>query len=280
MANHPKILIITGATGGLGAEVCKQALISGFEVIAVGRSREKLSDLLQSLEDLGLGESLSLEYCDFANLDDILFLCRRLEKVKIFGILNIAGARLKESYLTINGYEVHLQVNLIVPFILNSFFSSRNPDIKIANFGSSAGFRSTFQHSNELFTINKFKKFDGQYARSKLALALVSRKTAELYPKARLLTFDPGNLRTQMTIGDSFPRVFRLVAFLIFRPPKIYAKKFMHFYITGFEEVASGSYLKKFKEKKIPTYFDQINDEQIIDTLKCILNRVFGNQNK
>ena len=276
MPLEPQVLIITGVTGGLGGEICKQALISGYQVIAVGRSSVKLSELMKSLDVQGLGKFLFLECCDFTNLDEIAFLCRRLEKVKVSGILNIAGVRLGESNLTVNGYEVHLQINLIAPFILNKFFSLRNPQIKIANFGSSAGLRSTCRNSNEFFAIEKFKSFDGPYARSKLGLAIVSRKSAELYPKAKSLTFDPGNIRTQMTTGDSFPRIFRLVAFLAFKSPKNYARKFMNFYVARFEEVPSGSYLRKFKKKKLPGYFDQIDDGQIVNKLEDIHSRLFA----
>ena len=275
MVTHPKTLIITGATGGLGTEICKQALVLGFEVIAVGRSKEKLSGLMGLLRNLGLEKSLSLELCDFTNLDEVVLLCKRLEKAKVSGILNIAGVRLRESYLTINGHEVHIQVNLVVPYILNRFFSSRNTDIKIANFGSSAGFRSTCRDSNDLFVINKFKKFNGPYARSKLGLAIVSRRSTGFYPKARVLTFDPGSIRTQMTTSDSFPKIFRLVAFLIFKSPKKYAQKFMYFYVNRFESIDSGSYLKKFKEKEIPEYFNQIDPAQIEDKLEHILNKAF-----
>jgi NAD(P)-dependent dehydrogenase (short-subunit alcohol dehydrogenase family) len=47
-----KVLFITGAGRGMGADIVKQALTAGYKVVATGRNPEKVAEALGTLEDL------------------------------------------------------------------------------------------------------------------------------------------------------------------------------------------------------------------------------------
>ena len=61
-----KVAIITGASGVLGGSLAKHFVKEGAQVIVLGRSIEKLKNIVSDLESLG-GDVLALE----ANVMDI-----------------------------------------------------------------------------------------------------------------------------------------------------------------------------------------------------------------
>src|SRR6185369_4161587 len=52
MKNDPKVLLITGAGRGMGTDIAKEALASGYKVVATGRNTEKVTQAIGASEDL------------------------------------------------------------------------------------------------------------------------------------------------------------------------------------------------------------------------------------
>jgi len=52
MKNNSKVLLITGAGRGMGTDIAKEALTSGYKVVAMGRNTEKVTDAIGTSEDL------------------------------------------------------------------------------------------------------------------------------------------------------------------------------------------------------------------------------------
>jgi NAD(P)-dependent dehydrogenase (short-subunit alcohol dehydrogenase family) len=61
-----KKIAVTGATSPIGESICRQIVLMGGEVIAIGRNQEKLNQLFQNL---GEPSGLSLVLHDFSNQD-------------------------------------------------------------------------------------------------------------------------------------------------------------------------------------------------------------------
>jgi NADP-dependent 3-hydroxy acid dehydrogenase YdfG len=62
-----KIILVTGATSGIGFEICKQIAIAGGNFIGIGRSIEKLQNYIDENE---LEKSKVVQY-DFKDLENI-----------------------------------------------------------------------------------------------------------------------------------------------------------------------------------------------------------------
>jgi len=52
MKNNSKVLLITGAGRGMGTDIAKEALASGYKVVATGRNTEKVTEAIGGSEDL------------------------------------------------------------------------------------------------------------------------------------------------------------------------------------------------------------------------------------
>jgi NAD(P)-dependent dehydrogenase (short-subunit alcohol dehydrogenase family) len=80
-----KVAIVTGATGGLGQEVCKGLAAAGVKIMATGRSDEKLIPLIEELKKSG-AEAV---YC--AGKPDVHEDVKKVvdETVKAFGGIDI-----------------------------------------------------------------------------------------------------------------------------------------------------------------------------------------------
>jgi NADP-dependent 3-hydroxy acid dehydrogenase YdfG len=65
--NDDRILLITGASTGIGAETARQAVTEGYRVVLAARSEDKLRELS---EELGGAERARPVRCDVAEWDD------------------------------------------------------------------------------------------------------------------------------------------------------------------------------------------------------------------
>lgn len=82
-----KKIAVTGATSPIGEAICRQILLMGGEVIAIGRNEEKLNQLIQNL---GEPDALSIVVHDFFNQNSLKGLIDALPVIHGF----VSGAAL------------------------------------------------------------------------------------------------------------------------------------------------------------------------------------------
>jgi NAD(P)-dependent dehydrogenase (short-subunit alcohol dehydrogenase family) len=111
----PKTIIITGASGGIGAAAAARLANKGQDVVVVGRSKEKT---------IAVARELKSDYAiaDFARLDDVRALAETLQGryARIDVLANNAGGMFGDPQKTVDGFEKTLQVNHLAPFLLTS----------------------------------------------------------------------------------------------------------------------------------------------------------------
>jgi len=110
-----KMVVITGASDGIGAQAARQLHRKGANVVLVGRAPEKTHKIA---DELGVNSYLA----DFAKLDDVRKLAHQLKQdyPHIDVLLNNAGGIFGNRELTIDGHEKTLQVNHLAPFLLTN----------------------------------------------------------------------------------------------------------------------------------------------------------------
>jgi NAD(P)-dependent dehydrogenase (short-subunit alcohol dehydrogenase family) len=108
-----KTVIVTGASGGIGAAAARQLTRDGHEVVIVGRSPEKTR---------AIGDALGVprHLADFADLSQVRDLAGALLAAypRIDVLANNAGGMMGDRTLTVDGFERTFQVNHLAPFLL------------------------------------------------------------------------------------------------------------------------------------------------------------------
>jgi 3-oxoacyl-[acyl-carrier protein] reductase len=146
------IVVISGATGGIGAEVVKKFASKGYSIVLLGRDLEKLSNLSYFI---GKNYKVNVWHylCNIMDKDSVDLCIENINKIeeKINLLINIAGVFPYGPIMDVNmgTYNDCLDVNLKLPFMLSTgLFDSlkKNGGGKIINIGSSssyAGFKNT-----------------------------------------------------------------------------------------------------------------------------------------
>jgi NAD(P)-dependent dehydrogenase (short-subunit alcohol dehydrogenase family) len=124
MSSQP-IILVTGATDGLGKGVASALARAGAEVIVHGRDDQRIANTLAEIRQATPGARVRSVRADFASLADVRELARQLlaQESHIEVLINNAGigsevpygpAR-RESY---DGHELRFAVNYLAPYLL------------------------------------------------------------------------------------------------------------------------------------------------------------------
>jgi NAD(P)-dependent dehydrogenase (short-subunit alcohol dehydrogenase family) len=108
-----KTVVVTGASGGIGAAAARKLHADGHRVVVVGRSPRKTEAVAK---ELGVDHFVA----DFAVLDEVRELAAGLDGAyPIIDVLcNNAGGVFGDRTKTVDGFERTFQVNHLAPFLL------------------------------------------------------------------------------------------------------------------------------------------------------------------
>lgn len=140
-----KVIVVTGAGGGIGGEVMKLLLARGAKVAAVDLRDEALQQLKQRLE---AGDTLSLHACDTADRDAVAALPGAVIEAhgQIDGLINCAGIVqpfVKIADLDYDAIERVMNVNFYGTLYMTKTFLPHlvaRPEAYIMNVSSMGGF--------------------------------------------------------------------------------------------------------------------------------------------
>lgn len=182
-----KSILVTGATSGIGFEICKQIAIAGGNFIGIGRNVEKLQN---HIDEFALEDSKVVEF-DLAVIENIHLLVTELP-LKIDGFVHSAGiANVKPmQFFNYDDYESIRKINLDSVLVLFSELLKKkkiNKNASIVFISSISAIRGA--------------KGNGLYAITKAALDGISKVYAnELSSKnIRVNTIQPGMVETDMS---------------------------------------------------------------------------------
>jgi NAD(P)-dependent dehydrogenase (short-subunit alcohol dehydrogenase family) len=183
-----KTILVTGATSGIGLEICKQITIAGGNFIGIGRNIEKLQHYIDITK---LEESKVVKF-DLVEIENIHSLVSELV-IKIDGFVHSAGiAHVSPMhFFNYNDYEIIRKINLDSALVLFSELLKK----KKINKNTSVVFISSI-------SAIRGAKGNGIYAITKAALDGISKVYAnELSSKhIRVNTIQPGMVETDMSM--------------------------------------------------------------------------------
>lgn len=247
-------IVITGGHTGIGLELSNKLLTEGHELALIVRNKGRAEE---TLKQLAVPEKVTFFYADLAVQTDVLQLAKDIKAhwETIDGLFNNAGVLLDKNYYSAQNNEMHLEVNVLAPWLLTKELAE-HLEKATAPFVVNTGTGGMHNHKRlelaYLIKPTKFVKLMGAYYQSKLAMMLVMNQLSMEMNKTRVLTVDPGALKTKMTANaDAIPFFIKLIRGFLFQPPIKGAEKL---YNGAFAETLakkSGVYVSQNKVKTI-----------------------------
>ena len=113
-----RLVAISGATGGIGRELCMYLGGLGADLVLINRNKDKSYALEKELKEVYPDISITHMWADFSDFDTVKALADELYRMPIdFLILN-AGAYSIPRYVCKTGYDNVFQINFISPYYL------------------------------------------------------------------------------------------------------------------------------------------------------------------
>ena len=125
MSDGSQIVMVTGASAGVGAAAVHRFARLGWQVLATGRSAAKLDAVAESVRRQ-TGVTIERYPADFARLSDVR---RLVEQVaarhdRLDVLANNAGMLAARHRVTVDGHELTWQVNHLAPFLLTHLLTN------------------------------------------------------------------------------------------------------------------------------------------------------------
>jgi len=202
-----RIILITGATSGIGKAAAHLIATMGARVVITGRNKEKLEKTVQELKSQTGNGSVNYLVADFSDLDQVREMASDFEDryACLDVLVNNTGAFFNKRQETIYGVEKTFVVNHLAPFLLTNMLMEtmrRREEARIINVSSDA-----HQYGSLDFDDLEFKHgYAGMkaYARSKLSNILFTYEAARRLAGSAITVnaLHPGHVATNIFRND------------------------------------------------------------------------------
>lgn len=169
-----KVILITGATDGIGFETAKALVKLGHHIIVHGRNPDKCKHSIEELNKLNSRAKVESIFADLSDLKAVTNIIREIAERygKIDVLINNAGVFATPNAITQDGLDVRFVVNTIAPYYLTKeLLPLLTQSGRVINLSSAA----QAPVSLDAIRANKNLNDRDAYAQSKLALTMWSR---------------------------------------------------------------------------------------------------------
>lgn len=177
-----KIVLVTGATDGIGKQTALQLAQKGARVLVHGRSAERCQRAVDEIRSQSGNAAVEYVLADFASLEQVRAMAAEVgQRVDHLDVLvNNAGVYFRERTLSEDGYEMTFAVNHLAHFLLTNLLLRL---VKKAPAGRIVTVSSTLHtvRGLDMDNLQGEKRYNGNgaYALSKLGNILMTRELTE-----------------------------------------------------------------------------------------------------
>ena len=205
-----KVVIITGATSGIGLATAKELAGRGAYIIGTGRSEERCRKAEQEIRQLYPDVSVTYIAADLSSLAEVTSLASDIRarlsqdgRTAIDVLINNAGTVSSWYVSTVDGFELQFAVNHLAPFLLTHELM---PSLEQSQAGavicvSSGSHYRTRLHWNDIILRKHYNTLMA-YKQTKLANVMfvteLNRRLSSSGSRVRALAVDPGLVNTDI----------------------------------------------------------------------------------
>jgi retinol dehydrogenase 12 len=242
------MILVTGATHGLGLETAKILAAMGHSVLLHGRDPRKGQTVLEGIRASTGNGNVRFVQADFASLAQVRRMAAEIAASlpRLDVLVNNAGCANFSRSVTEDGYETTFAVNHLAPFLLTNLLLDKignSAPARIVNVASRAhrGQRIDF---DDLMSAKRYQTMR-TYGRSKLANILFTRMLSKRLAGTGVTanSLHPGVVKTHIGQNNAFARfIGALVMAIRGIPVAEGAKTSVYLATSGEVEGASGGY--------------------------------------
>jgi NAD(P)-dependent dehydrogenase (short-subunit alcohol dehydrogenase family) len=231
-----RVVVVTGASSGIGLAAAQAFAGRGDEVVLVGRNANRLAAAEQAVP------GAVAHRADFAVLDEVRALAERLRAAypAIHVLANNAGGMVHRRQITVDGFELTMQANHLAPFLLANLLLDRMPGGRIVVTSSAVHAAGAVDPADLRGQRPGYRPMRA-YASSKQANLLFAAEAARRWPEVLTTSYHPGVVRTRF--GNQSPMyAFFYRAAPLLRTPEQGADTLVWLATAPAAEIANGGY--------------------------------------
>jgi retinol dehydrogenase-12 len=197
------LVLLTGATRGIGQAAAVEIASRGVEVALVGREAGRVSAVAAEAKATGGGAPVHEHVADLMLMADVRALVNevRASYEHIDVLANNAGAVFTSRRETSEGFEQTFALNHLAPFLLTNLLRDRLEGGRVVTTASGAHKAGSL----DLDDLQARRSYSATrvYGTSKLCNILFTRELAKRAPELRANCFHPGVVRTGFGKNDN-----------------------------------------------------------------------------
>ncbi|MEM6830981.1 MAG: SDR family NAD(P)-dependent oxidoreductase, partial [Bacteroidota bacterium] len=244
----------------------KELIDKGHKVGLIVRSEKRKNE---ASKELGDSNQIDFFFADLSKRDDLQSVSERIKSSwpKIDALFNNAGVLLDKLYFSDYGNELQLEINAISPYLLTKELIPllEKSDAPVVVNTATAGLNNKKSISiSDFKKPKKFTKLMGSYMDSKLTMVALMNYLSSQHDKVRVVSVDPGAIKTKMTAGEGMPFWLKPIRNLLFKSPSHGAQ---NLYDAAFSSnnKGSGVYISNGKVKEMKA---SINETEVDELMK------------
>ncbi|HVA19562.1 MAG TPA: SDR family NAD(P)-dependent oxidoreductase [Solirubrobacteraceae bacterium] len=259
------LVLLTGATRGIGQAAAIELAREGAEVALVGRDSERVRAVAMQAKAAGGGAPVHEHVADLTLLSGVRALAEevrgRYEHIDV--LANNAGALFASRKETSEGFEQTFALNHLAPFLLTNLLRDRLEGGRVVTTASDAhkGGRLNLDDLQSESSYSAMRV----YGTSKLCNILFTRELAKRAPELHANCFHPGVVRTGF--GKNEGGIWKVLTTLgapFFRSPARGAKSLIWLSLSDEAASLTGTYVQ---DEKVLAPTAQAQDDTLAEGL-------------
>jgi retinol dehydrogenase-12 len=259
------LVLITGATRGIGQAAAVEIAREGAEVALVGRDSNRVQEVAREARASGGGAPVHEHVADLTLMADVRGLADevRARHEHIDVLANNAGALFSSRKETSEGFERTFALNHLAPFLLTNLLRDRLTGGRVVTTASDA-------HTGGRLDLDDLQSERGYsamrvYGTSKLCNILFTRELARRAPELHANCFHPGVVRTGF--GKNENGIWKALTMLggpFFRSPARGARSLVWLALSEEAAPLTGEYVQ---DEKVLAPSAQAQDDALAEGL-------------